>query len=104
MVDSAIDALDEVAAELDVLAMMSADPRGGRVPMATLRATTARLTRMRRGSGRIARHFPRIVVEIEALHGLETDDERDLDLLAEQVDRLANAIESTSDTMATSST
>jgi magnesium transporter len=101
MVDSAFDALDEVEAELDALAMMSADLRGGRVRMATLRAITARLTRMRRGFGPNRAHFQRIGLEIEGLHGLETDGERYLDRLAEQVDRLANAIESTSDTMAT---
>ncbi len=101
MVDSAFDALDEVEAELDALAMMSADLRGGRVRMATLRAITARLTRMRRGFGPNRAHSQRIGLEIEGLHGLETDDERYLDRLAEQVDRLANAIESASETMAT---
>ena len=34
MIDSAFDALDELEAELDALAMMSSDLRGGRVRMA----------------------------------------------------------------------
>ena len=101
MVDSAFDALAEVEAELDALAMMSADLRSGRVRMATLRAITARLTRMRREFGPNRANFQRIGAEIEELHGVETDDERHLDRLAEQVDRLADAIESTSDTTAT---
>ena len=101
MVDSAFDALDEVAAELDAIAMMSGDLRGGRVRMATLRRITARLARMRRGFGPHRTPFQRIGVEIEGLPGLESDDERYLDRLAEQADRLVNAIESTSDTMAT---
>jgi magnesium transporter len=101
MVDIAFDALDEIAAELDAIAMVSGDLRGGRVRMATLRRITARLARMRRGFGPHRTLFQRIGVEIEGLPGLETDDERYLDRLAEQADRLANAIESTSDTMAT---
>ena len=40
-------------------------------------------------------------MEIEGLPVSRTDDERYLDRLAEQADRLVNAIESTSDTMAT---
>jgi magnesium transporter len=101
MVASSFDALDEVEASLDALAVMSADLRGGRVRMATLRAITARLTTMKRGLGPQRTLFERIGVEIERLPGLETDDERYFDRLAEQVGRLIAAIEAASDTMAT---
>ena len=101
MLDSAFDALHEVEATLDALAEMSADLRGGRVRIATLRAITARLTSVRRAVAPQRTLFERISVEIERLPGLEADDERYFDRLLEQHDRLVNAIEVTSDTLAT---
>ena len=45
MVASAFDALNEVEETLDDLALMSTDLRAGRLRMATLRATSSRLSR-----------------------------------------------------------
>ena len=101
MIASAFDALNEVEETLDELAVMSADLRGGRLRMATLRAITARLARMRREIGPQRTLFERVGVEIERLPGLEADDERYFDRLADQVDRLVAAIEAASDTMTT---
>jgi magnesium transporter len=100
MVASAFDSLNEVEDALDALAVTSADLRGGRVRIGTLRAIAARLARMRREVGR-ERAVERIGVEIERLPGLEADDKRYFDRLANQVDRLVNAIEAASDTMTT---
>jgi magnesium transporter len=101
MLDSAFDALDEVEANLDALAEMSADLRGGRVRMGALRAITARLTSVRRAVAPQRTLFERIGVEIRRLPGLEADDERYFDRLAVEVDRLVNAIEVASDTLTT---
>jgi magnesium transporter len=101
MLDSAFVALDEVEASLDGLAEMSADLRGGRVRMATLRAITARLTSVRRAAAPQRTLFERIDVEIGRLPGFEASDERYFDRLAEQVDRLLNAIEVASETLTT---
>jgi magnesium transporter len=101
MLDSAFVALDEVEASLDALAEMSADLRGGRVRMGTLRAITARLTSVRRAAAPQRTLFERMGVEIGRLPGFEANDERYFDRLAEQVDRLVNAIEDASDTLTT---
>jgi magnesium transporter len=101
MIASAFDALNEVEETLDELAVMSADLRGGRLRMATLRAITARLARMRREIGPQRTLFERVGVEIERLPGLGADDARYFDRLADQVDRLVAAIEAASDTMTT---
>lgn len=101
MIASAFDALSEVEETLDELAVMSADLRGGRLRMATLRAITARLTRMRREIGPQRTLFERVGMEIERLPGLGADDARYFDRLADQVDRLVAAIEAASDTMTT---
>jgi magnesium transporter len=86
---------------LDELAVGSADLRGGRVRMATLRATTSQLARMRREAGPQRTLFERVGVEIERLPGLEQGDEPYFDHLAGQVDRLVAAIEAASDLMTT---
>jgi magnesium transporter len=101
MVASAFDALHEIEETLDVLAVGSAGLGGGRVRMATLRATAAHLARMRREAGPQRTLFERVGVEIERLPGLEPDGESYFDHLAGQVDRLVAAIEAASDTMAT---
>jgi magnesium transporter len=100
MLDSAFVALDEVEASLDALAEMS-DLRGGRVRMGALRAITARLTSLRRAAAPQRTLFERVGVEIGRLPKFEANDERYFDRLAEQVDRLVNAIEDASDTLTT---
>jgi magnesium transporter len=101
MVASAFDALNEVELTLDDLAVMSTDLRAGRVRMVTLRAVSARLSRMRRQLGAQRGLFERIGVEIKRVEGLEADDERYFDRLEEQVNRLVDAIDAAADAMAT---
>jgi magnesium transporter len=100
MVASAFDALNEVELTLDDLALMSTDLRSGRLRMATLRAISSRLARMRRRVGPQRGLFERIGVEIGRLRGLEADDERYFDRIGEQVNRLVDAIDAAADAMA----
>jgi magnesium transporter len=101
MVASAFDALTEIELTLDDLAVMSTDLRGGRLRMATLRAITSRLSRMRRQVGPQRGLFERLGVEIGRLEGLEADDERYFDRIGAQVSRLVDAIDAAGDAMAT---
>ena len=101
MVASGFDALNEVELTLDDLAVMSTDMRSGRVRMATLRAVTTQLSRLRRRVGPQRGFFERVGVEIEWLAGLEADDERYFDRIGAQVNRLADAIDAAADALAT---
>ena len=101
MVASAFDALNEVELTLDDLSVMSTDLRAGRLRMATLRAISSQLARMRRRVGPQRGLFERIGVEIGRLPGLEADDERYFDRIGEQVNRLVDAIDAAADAMAT---
>jgi magnesium transporter len=101
MLDSAFDALHEVEDKLDALAETSANLGGGRVRMATLRAITARLTSVRRAVAPQRAVLERIGAEIERLPGLKAGEERYFDSLAEQSDRLVNAIEVASNNLTT---
>ena len=101
MIASAFDALNEVEQSLDELALMSADLSAGRLRLATLRATSSRLSRMRRRAGPKRGLFERIGVEIGRLEHLEADDERYFDRLDEQVNRLVDGIDAAADAMAT---
>jgi magnesium transporter len=101
MVATAFDALSEVELTLDDLALMSADLRAGRLRMATLRAITSRLARMRRRVGPQRGLFERLGIEIGRLPDLDTDDGRYFDRVGEQVNRLVEAIDAAADTMAT---
>ena len=101
MVASAFDALSEVELTLDDLAVMSTDLRAGRVRMATLRAISARLSRMRRQIGAQRGVFERIGVEITRVEGLQADEERYFDRIHEQVNRLVEAIDAAAGALAT---
>ena len=101
MVGTAFDALNEVELTLDDLAVMSTDLSAGRVRMATLRAISSRLTRMRRRVGAERGLFERIAVELERVEGLAADDERYFDRIGEQVNRLVDAIDAAANAMAT---
>ena len=100
MVASAFDALNEVEETLDDLAVMSTDLRSGRVRMATLRAITSQLARMRRRVGPQRGVFERLAVEIGRLQGLEGGEAQYLDRLGGQVNRLMEAIDAAADAMA----
>jgi magnesium transporter len=100
MVASAFDALNEVEETLDDLSVMSTDLRAGRVRMATLRAMTSQLARMRRRVGPQRGVFERLGVEVARLQGLEPDEDRYFDRLGEQVNHLMDAIDAAADAMA----
>jgi magnesium transporter len=101
MIGTAFDALNEVEATLDDLALSSADLRAGRVRMATLRAISSRLSRMRRRFSAERGLFDRIGVELERVEGLAADVERYLDRVGEQANRLVDAIEAAGSALAT---
>ena len=100
MVASAFDAVNEVELTLDDLGLMSTDLRGGRLRMATLRASSSQLARMRRTVGPQRGLFERIGVEIAGLEGLQSDDERYFDRIGQQINRLVDAIDAAADAMA----
>jgi magnesium transporter len=101
LVSTAFDALTEVEDTLDALALMSTDLHAGRVRMATLRAISSRLARLRRRVGAERGAFERIAVELERLEGLAADDERYFDRIRDQVNRLVDAIDAAANAMAT---
>jgi magnesium transporter len=101
MLVSAFDALNEVELTLDDLAVMSTDLRAGRVRMATLRAVSSRLSRMRRRAGPQRGLFERIGVEIKQIEGLEADHERYFDYIGQQISRLVDAIDAAANALAT---
>jgi magnesium transporter len=97
---SAFDALSEVEETLDGLAVMSADLRGGRIRMATLRVTSSRLSELRRQAAPLRGLFERIGVEITRIEGLEADDEHYFERIGNQIHRLVDAIDAAADAMA----
>lgn len=101
MIASAFDALNEVELSLDELAVMSADLRAGRLRLATLRATSSKLSRMRRRAAPERGLFERIGVEIGRLQDLEADEEHYFDRIGQQVNRLVDEIDAAADAMAT---
>ena len=101
MIASAFDALNEIELTLDDLAVMSTTLRGGRVRMASLRAVSMRLSRMRRLVGPQRGLFERIGVELRRIEGLEADDERYFDRIGAQINRLVDAIDAAAYALAT---
>ena len=100
IVASAFDALSEVEETLGGLAVMSADLRAGRIRMATLRATSSRLSDLRRQAAPLRGLFERIGVEITRIEGLEADDEDYFERIGNQIRRLVDAIDAAADAMA----
>jgi magnesium transporter len=100
IVASAFDALNEVEETLDGLAVMSADLRGGRIRMATLRASSSRLSELRRQVAPVRGLFERIGVEITRIEGLEADDEHYFERIGNQIHRLVDAVDAAADAMA----
>ena len=100
IVASAFDALSEVEETLGGLAVMSADLRAGRIRMATLRATSSRLSDLRRQAAPVRGLFERIGVEITRIEGLEADDEDYFERIGNQIRRLVDAIDAAADAMA----
>ena len=98
MLSSTFDALEEVELRLDGLAESWAEGDGG-VPRATLRDTVARLSTMRRWLTAEQAVLERVAVEVGALLGFGADEERYLDRLGEQVDRLLASIDAAANEM-----
>ena len=101
IITSAFDALNEVEETLDDLALMSTDLRSGRLRMETLRATSSRLSVLRRQVAPKRSLFERIGLEITRIEGLGPDREHYFDVIATQLNRLVDAIDAAADSMAT---
>jgi magnesium transporter len=100
MVATGFDALNDAELTLEGLQMLSTNMRGSRVRMATLRKTNADLSAMRRRIGPQRGIFERISEEIGRVKGLESDSEKYFERIYEQLNRLVNAIDAASDSMA----
>lgn len=100
MIATGFDALDEAEVGLEGLQLMSTDLRTARIRMATLRAINARLAGMRRRIGPQRGIFERISEEVSQVRGLEADSERYFERIYDQLNRLTDAIDGASDSMA----
>src|SRR3954471_7034653 len=100
MVATAFDALNEVERSLDNVAVKSTDIRRGRVRVATLRKISTSLSRMRRRVGPQRGVFERISVELKHIAGLKLDEDPYFDRIGALVNRLVDAIDATSQSMA----
>jgi|GEM_PF-2720826 len=100
MVATAFDALND--AELALESMQLVTPRIGsaRVRMQTLRAISVRLATMRRQIGPQRGIFERISEEISQIEGLGKDEENYFERIYGQLNRMIDAIDATSATMA----
>jgi magnesium transporter len=101
MLDSTLDALEEVDLRVEGLAATFDDGGGGAVPRGALRTAGARLATMRRWATVQQAVFERLGVEIGALPRFDTDDEPYFDRLDEQADRLPASIDATANGMGT---
>jgi magnesium transporter len=99
MLDSTLDALEEVDLRVEGLAAALDDSGGGPVPRGALRAAGARLATMRRWATAQQPVFERLGVEIAAVPGFDTDEEPYFDRLDEQVDRLPASIDAAANGM-----
>ena len=99
MLVSASDALEEVEDSLGSLAASSAGGGGGNVPRERLRTPVERLATMRRWVRAEQAVFQRVGLDIGALRGFDEPEERYLDRLDEQADRLLGSIDAASNAM-----
>ena len=101
MVATAFDALNEVERALDdVGGEVDRPARRGRVRVATLRRISTTLSRMRRRVGPQRGVFERISVELKHVEGLKLDEDPYFDRVGALVNRLVDAIDATSQSMA----
>jgi magnesium transporter len=96
---SASEALEEVEESLESLAASLAGGGGGSVPRESLQAPVARLATMRRWVRAEQAVFQRLALDIDGLRGFDEPEERYLDRLDEQADRLLEAIDAASNAM-----
>ena len=99
MLASASDALEEVEESLDSLAESLAGGGGGSVSRERLQTPVARLATMRRWVRAEQAVFQRVGLDIGALSGFDEPEERYLDRLEEQADRLLESIDAASNAM-----
>lgn len=97
MVVSAFERLADLDDEIEVLQERALDLRTARVRNDTLRGITAQLTRLRREVAPLRGTFARIADEIGRVEGLEPDSERYFDRIADQINRLVDAIDAAAD-------
>lgn len=100
MVGSAFDALNDTELALEGLQALAGESTNARVRMGTLRAINLRLSKMRRELGPQRGIFERISQEIGQVKGLEADSERYFERVYEQLNRLIDAIDAASQTLA----
>lgn len=99
MLVSASDALEEVEESLDSLAASLAGGGGGTLPRERLQTPVATLATMRRWVRAEQAVFQRVGVDIGALSGFDEPEERYLDRLEEQADRLLGSIDAAANAM-----
>ncbi len=99
MLVSTSDALEEVEESLDSLAASLAGGGAGSLPRERLQTPVARLATMRRWVRAEQAVFERVGLDIGALSGFDEPEERYLDRLGEQADRLLGSIDAASNAM-----
>ena len=99
MLVSASEALEEVEDSLDSLAASLAGGGAGSLPRESLQTPVARLATMRRWVRAEQAVFQRIGLGIGALSGFDEPEERHVDRLDEQADRLLGSIDAASNAM-----
>ena len=99
MLVSTSDALEEVEESLDSLAASLAGGGAGSLPRERLQTPVARLATMRRWVRAEQAVFERVGLDIGALSGFDEPEERYLDRLGEQADRLLASIDAASNAM-----
>lgn len=100
IVASGFDALNEAELTLAGLQTISTDLGNARLRMATLRSTNGQLGAMRRRVGPQRGIFERISEEIGQVEGLAADSERYFERIYDQLNRLIDAIDAASDSLA----
>jgi magnesium transporter len=99
MLVSASDALEEVEKSVDSLAASLAGGGGGSLPRERLQTPVATLATMRRWVRAEQAVFQRVGVDIGALSDFDEPEERHLDRLDEQADRLLGSIDAAANAM-----
>jgi magnesium transporter len=100
MLVTAFEALNDVEDIIDRTQAEANDMRSARIRIDTLRTVTAQLTQLRRRVAPQRGTFARVADEISRVHDLEPDSERYFDRVAEQINRLVDAIDASADGVA----
>lgn len=100
MASTGFDALHDAEMTLEGLQTMSTTMGSSRLRLATLQATNADLSTMRRRIGPQRGIFERISGEISRIEGLESDSDSYFERVYDQLNRLLDAIDAAEDAMA----